>query len=647
MYLSQIVIINYRSCNKLTINFLKDDPNVFIGINDCGKTSILKAIGLLLDEKIAYHFIKENSSKSDFSNSPISVAEFKALLSDLKLPDFEYNAMQTIVFGRFKFEEGELDAANKAEYSNTLIWALENSEEDEVWLAKSFESRSNNNNVFILSKDYLDGDGKANRFFTLGVTELNRRIKEFSVTDSDIKNENGKGRFSNLEKVRALYNKRGSLSSVWCEYKIEKADRDMLPIYRYLDWNASLDEIKKVATDALNVIIESYLAPLKKQAGIKADKAQTAVNKKLTDLQKSIAELVPNVTALKTKVYFDVKESITDILINKRNGDGDIHLDLQGEGVKRQIWFALIKTGALANIESKIKTKKFIWAFDEPETHLYPTAQRQFFDVIKQVSKTTVQTFISTHSTVFIDRSNIDSIKSVYQNTTSYTEYSECTSIDQIFSSLELRNSDFLFFDKFLIIEGDTEEHLIPALYKIYTGRNLLQDNIQLVNLGGKSKWLEAKRALESVLNGFKKSLDYVVYLFDSDMKFDLGAGAIRDTYFFVGKQDIEDSLNNAIWISIVKEFTEGKVKLKNEDIDKIKDQIPDNHECDNKVKFMALLERKVKEELSIKLAEKVTWNVLPSKGTDSTTAILKYLNKKSQIPLGIVNAFDKLLKIK
>ena len=52
-----------------------------------------------------------------------------------------------------------------------------------------------------------------------------------------------------------------------------------------------------------------------------------------------------------------MKEIVTDILINKLKSDKDIHLDLQGEGVKRQIWFALIKSGALVSISSGIKIK--------------------------------------------------------------------------------------------------------------------------------------------------------------------------------------------------------------------------------------------------------------------------------------------------
>lgn len=168
-----------------------------------------------------------------------------------------------------------------------------------------------------------------------------------------------------------------------------------------------------------------------------------------------------------------------------------------------------------------------------------PSAQRKFFEIIKEVSKSNVQTLISTHSTVFIDKSKLKTIRSVSIQDNAYTEYNECESVDEVFESLELKNSDFLFYDKFLVIEGDTEAYLIPELYKLYKGNTLEEDNIQLINLTGKNKWLEGKKALENVFNGFKKSQEYVIYLFDSDMRNELGEEAITDCFFFAGKQDI------------------------------------------------------------------------------------------------------------
>lgn len=641
MYLSKLLIYNYRSCKQLELNIHKDLPNVFIGINDCGKTTILKAIGLLLDEKPTFFYTKDNSSKKDFSNSPIRTEAFIKSLAELNLPKLSYQENESIILGKFILEDGDIDLSNLTNYSNHLLWAIENNQNSEIWFGKIFDSNSSNVRSIILTQDFNTGNEEL-QAWNLGVRELDKKIKELEISSEDIQNSNGKGRFSNLEKVRAIYEKTGTLST-WSNYKIDKGDKLVFPSYRYLDWNSSLEDIKKTAADALASTIETRLKPLRVQAYDAARETEQEINNQLAGLQVSIAEVIPSITAIKTKVYFDVKESITDILINKEKSDGDIHLDLQGEGVKRQIWFALIKAGALASISSGIKNKKFIWAFDEPETHLYPSAQRQFFEIIKEVSQSNIQTFVCTHSTVFIDKSKLNSIKSVSIDE-SYTFYSECDSADEIFESLELRNSDFLFYDKFLVIEGDTEFYLIPELYKLYRGNSLEQDNIQLINLTGKSKWTESKKALENVLRGFKKSFDYVVYLFDSDMRKELGAGAINDNFFFVGKQDIEDSIDVKIWKEFVNESTEGKVVFKDEEITEIIDGIPEGIDIASNEKFFKRLERLTKQKLTEAIGKQVTWDILPSKGNESAQLLLKHLTDKQSIPHRITAAFDKII---
>ena len=72
MYLSDLVVINYRSCRKVHIKLEHDYPNVLIGINDCGKSTVLQAMGLLLNPKAKFNFVSEDKKKSDISNTPLA-----------------------------------------------------------------------------------------------------------------------------------------------------------------------------------------------------------------------------------------------------------------------------------------------------------------------------------------------------------------------------------------------------------------------------------------------------------------------------------------------------------------------------------------------------------------------------------------------
>lgn len=643
MFLSELIVLNFRSCKQIEIVLHKDDPNIFIGINDCGKTTILKAIGFLLDDKPVFNSLKDNSSKKDFSNSPLTAQEFINILDKKNLPQISYSENQTVVIGKFIIEENDIDENELSTYSNQLLWAVEKFQDGAIWLAKVFESNNSTISSFILTEDTFQSDKtKGAELWNSSATDLNKKIKENNISDEEVKNVNEAGRFSNLEKVRAIYSK-FPLEQCWANYKLEKGDKSVFPTYRYLDWNCSLEDIKKTAADAMAVKIETHIKPLKTQANSTARDVEAEINEELKALRDSIGDMLPNITGIKTKVYINVQESVTDILINKLNSDSDIHLDLQGEGVKRQIWFALIKAGALASIKSGVKNKRFIWAFDEPETHLYPSAQRQFFEIIKEVSLSNVQTLISTHSTVFIDKSKLNTIRSVALKDSGYSEYYECESIDAIFDSLELRNSDFLFYDKFLVVEGDTEAFLIPALYKLFRTKSHEEENIQLINLTGSGKWTESKKALENVLKGFKKSFEYVIYLFDADMGYELGQAAKTDKMFFAGNQDIEDSISNDIWISFVKEATEDQVILTTDEIQTLKGSIPHDSACAREGKFYHMLEKLVKEKINEQADEPVTYAVLPGKGNDLAQLLIKHINSIEQVCPNIKLAFEKL----
>lgn len=643
MYLEKLIIINYKSCKCVELCFEKDYPNVFIGINDCGKSTILKGAELLLGEKTVFNFIKDSSARNDLSNTALSEERFNNVLEKEGLPVINYNKNQCIIIGKLIIEDDDI-IDGEVNYTNHLLWAIDQTKNNVFWYAKRFDCDDNTITEILLCPDVKNTD-QGSEFWTFNAANLGKTIKELGISNEEIENENKKGRFTNLEKVRAIYSKLETQYD-WTVFKAGKNDKSFFPVYRYLNWECSLEDINKIAEDAMKTKIDAHLAPLRLQA-IEAQKnAEKEINDELEVLKDSIKTDLPDIEGIKTKIFFNIKESVTDIFVNKKFTDGDIHLESQGDGVKRQIWFALIKSSALNSIKTEAKNKRFIWAFDEPETHLYPSAQRRFFDIIKSVSTANVQTLLSTHSTVFIDKTKLTNIKNVFLNEVGYSEYSVCSSIDEIFESLELRNSDFLFYDKFLVIEGDTELILIPELYKLFYRKKLEDDNIQLVNLKGKNKWLESKKALENVLNDFRKTVEHVVYVFDGDAKFDIGETANVDNMFFIGTQDVEDSIANEVWVNVVNEILDGKIDFIEADIQEIKDVIPIEEKAGKHDKFYDLLQKKVKEKLmEANGGDPITYDILPSKGSEEAKLILRHLTKTNQIDNNLIKAFKKLNK--
>jgi AAA15 family ATPase/GTPase len=633
MHLEEIHIYNYRSCKELSVSLSKDIPNIFIGLNDCGKTTVLQSLDLLLGERSKYSSKGEGNYKSDLSNTHLKTDEVNVILNKKELPEFHEEGSATLILGKLTYSEEEAAEILEQNLTPLLKWSFECSESNTLWYAKRFSS--NGSQAYLLG---LDAEPKL-ELWNLPATGLSKKIDEYNVSPEDIKNENGKGKFSNFEKIRAIYAKLKCVNQ-WIEFKSGKDDKAIFPSFSLFDWNTSLDEIASLANAIMKKEIDAQLAPLKVQATKAAEEADKIINEKFGEISEVIKEVAKGVESINSKVYFEVKEKISDIMVTKTNSDGQIHLENQGEGLKRQIWFSLIKAKASEDTKGP---NQFIWAFDEPETHLYPGAQRDFFDILNKISKGNVQTLVSTHSTIFIDKSKIDKITSVSQNSNGYTEINKCSNVDGIYESLNVKNSDFLFYNKFLIVEGDTEQYLIPKLYEIYTGSTLLENNIQLINIQGKDKWTKNKTIIDGIMDGFKKSEDHLVFLFDNDMRFEIGQGAITENMHFVGDQDIEDSISSEIWVEILNEFYVDQMEFTLAEIDDCKSNVVKGVRCNANQKFYKLLTAFLRAKWIAQGESSDELIIIPSKGNESADFILKGIKTIDQIPDSIKAAFLQL----
>jgi len=101
MYLEKLLIINYRSCNLVALDFESNEPNILIGINDCGKSTILKAVENLLSLKPIFNFVQDDKKKNDLSNTRASIGDINTLFANFGLPPFPYDEKKCIIIGKF------------------------------------------------------------------------------------------------------------------------------------------------------------------------------------------------------------------------------------------------------------------------------------------------------------------------------------------------------------------------------------------------------------------------------------------------------------------------------------------------------------------------------------------------------------------
>lgn len=639
MILKQVLVFNYQSLQDVYLNMEANFPTIFVGINDSGKSVILKAIGLLLTLTPQFAFQRDASAKRDLSNKVATKESLADAFTNNGLPLLDYSEEQAIIAGKFVLEPSDFSEDVTGGLSNELLWTIESSTDSTLWLAKVFNNVAGSSEVYLFSQDGDSSNEGLRELWSKGSKELTALRKKESITDEEVTNLNKTGRFKNIEQIRALYS-HAKLEKKWCKYSEYKKDIGYFPQYRYLGWEFSLEDLKKIATDAMKGIIDQHTSNVRKVAGTEADIAEKEVNDALEAYASLLKEDVPTLTGLKTNLIFDVKPAVSDVLVNKINADGDIHLDSQGEGVKRQIWFALIRIAAVkASATPGPSRHQFFWCFDEPETHLYPAAQRKFFDALATLASTTIQVALSTHSTIFTDRASLHSIKNVTLEQ-GYTSVGTCSSTDDVLDALQAKNSDFLFYDKFLIVEGDTESELMPHLYRLLKDRSLDSNGIQLVNLGGKDKRAESITAIRNIFKGFRKPDQCIVLLLDGDAKHEaLPTNGL--TVHYVGKQDIEDSISSNVWMELLRKVDLDSL-ISKERLEEIKSEIPGTPVQSNQ-KFFSRLKAEIINTTGQDGASQRVIDNYPQKGKQLGHLLEECITTPSEIPSEIASMLNTL----
>ena len=184
-----------------------------------------------------------------------------------------------------------------------------------------------------------------------------------------------------------------------------------------------------------------------------------------------------------------------------------------------------------------------LFFIEEPEAHTHPQMQYVFINNIKNLLKDGIkredgdnrelQYVISTHSSHIVAESEFDDIKYLKKETSNSVIAKNLTSLEKEYSAngeeenyrflkqyLTLNRSELFFADKVILIEGDTERILLPAMMKKIdqeTSENpLLSQNISIVEVGAHSQVFEkfidfigVKTLIITDIDGYYEEIKY------------------------------------------------------------------------------------------------------------------------------------------
>ncbi|MCW1952417.1 MAG: AAA family ATPase [Octadecabacter sp.] len=233
------------------------------------------------------------------------------------------------------------------------------------------------------------------------------------------------------------------------------------------------------------------------------------------EIQRHLQNFFPDVVArthISMPDFDDVSKRATLKVFENRYGDDqESEASSMGHGAQRSIQISLISALSKirrANAENAARTVLLL--VDEPELYLHPQAIAVARSAFKNLASDGYQVAFTTHSGELVgyeDAANTLIIRRTREEGTSAAprlmeKISETIEEGARQAELlfELSNSrEFLFCDKALLVEGDTEKFLVPRLYEYHFEKTLIEDRIGLVPVNGSTNLPACKAILEAM----------------------------------------------------------------------------------------------------------------------------------------------------
>ncbi|MEI9477588.1 MAG: AAA family ATPase [Deltaproteobacteria bacterium] len=179
------------------------------------------------------------------------------------------------------------------------------------------------------------------------------------------------------------------------------------------------------------------------------------------------------------------------------DGHGLRYLSKVGDGTKRRMFIAVVdwdREVTLSQTTEQSQLPSIIRGYDEPDTNLDYSAQRRMYLSISEIvgaPSSRVQAVVCTHSPRLVDQAPARSIRLLAwqdgRTNVSSLRTDDDPEIERFLSSfareIGLTNT-LMFYERcFVLVEGRTEENALPLLYRTQYQHSLLEDGIRIINV--------------------------------------------------------------------------------------------------------------------------------------------------------------------
>lgn len=496
-----------------TVEVLFGDATFLIGQNNCGKSSVLKAIEILLSAKKQltsqdYHSVlDEETNEVKVDNTTIVLeAEFRNLPEEART----WRGFKGRIFD-YGVPEGSDDTGLSVIYRKTYVLGKD--------VVIEFKSKVRSlKEQFIACKkpqDLID-NGIDQEIITSFFEELN---KNFTAKHKE-----------KLEEIDDLWDLKDDETWFQNPGGIPGNVLKMLPRFLLIPVDLSVSEIQGSGNGVLSKTLYELFETVRENSDHYKNAQQhlTELAKELdpTDIDSEFGKMMNDLNKVLTNVFPDTKLHATTNLsdpstlkpsfIVEMSSNIRTPIDHQGTGMVRATIFGMLRYRQiwLSKLEDE-HTRSLIICFEEPETYLHPSAANQMRDAIYELSSNSSQIIASTHSPYLIDISRKP--RQVLNKLSHCGNHVECHAFsvtenfialqenDQNYVKMLLKIDDYIsriFFTKqVIVIEGDTEEILIKESLKRLDKSKYLRilANFEIVKARGKASIISLIKYLISL----------------------------------------------------------------------------------------------------------------------------------------------------
>ena len=475
MYISELTLENFRGFKEKTIINFNEGINVIIGHNNAGKTSILKALELMFYNKRSKRLnlddFNKNIDMGELKKNPPKII-LSAKLTQSKNEDEHSNELVAVAKWLTKIEkpyealityEFFLPRQNEKEYAQ-MVNSLDH--EDDYW----YELEYHFLNKYI-SKIYVGNPEHKN---VLEPDSIDKFDFQFLTAIRDVEKEMFSGRNSLLKEVINFF----------MDYDIKTPENKMSLDDKKKEIEQRRKDFSNKAKPLINSLHErmdtgkEYMLQYAEETGALFDNSKPDFEGEIfdTDLYSALKLIVEDKMGFKLPVT--------------QNGLGYNNL------IYISLLLAKIQKNASGNYLGSNAKIFSILAIEEPEAHLHPNMQYKFLKFLKENQKEQVkQIFVTSHSpniTAAVDLNDIiilhkydNEIKVAYPGKVFGKNKQDIESKNYVQRFLDVTKADMFFAKSLILVEGISEQMLIPEFAKIIN-KDLTDSHVSVINIGGK-----------------------------------------------------------------------------------------------------------------------------------------------------------------